>query len=187
VCDSCICGHSVESVEHVLSSCTPLAPTMYLRQQVLKILYHYLIVEDYWRDPAPIYETDSFKLHWDQPVQAVGFTQSNCPDIVLWNKNDECAYLIDVSIPSDSNFHLKFCEKIAKYSNLAMLMKLTYSLDCVVIILVIISITGLISLESKSSLQNIVKDTDIMKIISKLQKTALLGSCRIMRSILQRD
>ena len=41
VCDSChICGHSVESVGHVLSS---LAPTMYLRQhnEVLKILYRY--------------------------------------------------------------------------------------------------------------------------------------------------
>ena len=193
VCDSCrICGHSVESVEHVLSSCTPLAPTMYLRRhnQVLKILYHYFIgspTKDYWRDPAPVYENDSFKLYWDQPVQVVGFTQSNRPDIVLWSKNEKCTYLIDVSIPSDSNLHLKFCEKIAKYSDLAMLMKLTYSLERVVIIPVIISITGLMSLESKSSLQNIVKDADIMKIISKLQKTALLGSCRIMRSVLLRD
>ena len=42
VCDSClICRRSVESVEHLLSSCIPLAPTMYLRRhnQVLKILY----------------------------------------------------------------------------------------------------------------------------------------------------
>ena len=94
---------------------------------------------------------------------------------------------INVSIPSDCNLHSKFCEKIAKYSDLTMLMKLKYYLKCVVIIPVIISITGLMSLESKFSLQNIVKDADIMKIISKLQKTALLGSCRITRSVLLRD
>jgi len=81
----------------------------------------------------------------------------------------------------------KFCENIAKYSDLAMLIKLTYSLDRVVIIPDIISITSLMSLESKSSLQSIVKDADIMKIIYKLQKTALLGSCRITRSILLKD
>jgi len=72
--DSCrICGHSVESVKHILSSCTPLTPTMYLRRhnEVLKILYHYLIgshTKNYWRDLTPIYEL--FKLYWDQPVQS---------------------------------------------------------------------------------------------------------------------
>jgi len=80
VCDSCrICGHSIESVEHVLSSCTPLGPTMYLRwhNEVLKILYHYLIgshTKNYWCDPTPIYETELFKLYWDQPVQVVGYS-----------------------------------------------------------------------------------------------------------------
>ena len=88
VCDSChICGHSVESVEHVLSSCTALASTIYLRQhnEVLKILYHYLIgshTKDYWRDLTPIYETELFKLYWDQPVQVVGYSRSDRPDIV---------------------------------------------------------------------------------------------------------
>ena len=193
VCDSCrICRRSVESVEHLLSSCTPLAPTMYLRRhnQVLKVLYHYLVgshTRDYWRDPEAVYENNSIKLYWDQPVQVVGYCLSNRPDIVLWNKQDNSAYLIDVSIPSDSNLHSKFCEKIAEYSHLAMLMKLTYHLERVVILPIVISITGLISSELKATLQSIVEDADIMKIMSKLQKAALLGSCRIMRSVLLRD
>ena len=193
VCDSCrICRQRKESVEHLLSSYTPLAPTMYVRRhnQVLKVLYHYLVgshTRDYWRDPEVVYENDSIKLYWDQPVQVVGYCLSNRPDIVLWNKQDNSAYLIDVSIPSDSNLHSKFCEKIAKYSDLAMLMKLTYHLECVVILPIIISITGLISSELKATLQSIVEDADIMKMISKLQKMALFGSCRIMRSVLLRD
>ena len=100
-------------------------------------------------------------------------------------KQDNSAYLIDASIPSDSNLRSKFCEKIAKYSDLAMLMKRTYHLECVVVLPIIISITGLISLELKATLQSVVEDVDIMKMISKLH--ALLGPCRIMRSVLLRD
>jgi len=54
---------SVESVEHILSTCTPVAPTMYLRRhnEVLKILHRYLIgshSKDYWRDQTrPLFMT----------------------------------------------------------------------------------------------------------------------------------
>jgi len=79
---------------------------------VLKILYHYLIgshTKDYWCDSTPVYETELFKLYWDQPVQVVGYSQSDRPDIyiVSWNKSNKHAYLIDVSIPCDNNLHSK--------------------------------------------------------------------------------
>ena len=67
-----------------------------------------------------------------------------------------------------------------------MLMKLTYSPEQIVIITVIISISGLISLESKSALEHIVEETDIVKMISIIQKTALLDTV-IMRSVLLKD
>ena len=117
----------------------------------------------------------------------VGYSQSDHPDVVLWNKNDKHAFLIYVSNPSDNNLHSKFCDKVAKYSDLAMLMKLTYSLECIVIIPVIISISDLILLESKSALEHIVEEADIVRIMSIIQKIALLGSCRITRSVLLRD
>ena len=119
----------------------------------------------------------------------VGYSRSDRPHIVLWNKCNKHVYLVDVSIPCDNSLHSEFCDKIAKYSDLAMLMKLTYSLEHIVIIPVIISISGLISLESKSALEHIVEkaDTDIARIISMIQKTALLGLCRIMRIVLLRD
>jgi len=67
-----------------------------------------------------------------------------------------------------------------------MLMKLTYSPEQIVIITVIISISGLTSLESKSALEHIVEETDIVKMISIIQKTALLDTV-IMRSVLLKD
>ena len=57
-----------------------------------------------------------------------------------------------------------------------MLMKLTYSLEHIVINPVIISISGLISLESQSALEHIVEKADIVRIISVIQKTARAGS-----------
>ena len=146
--------------------------------QVLKVLYHYLVgshTRGYWRDTEAVYENNSIKLYWDQPVQVVSYCPSNRPDIdcTMENKRDNSANLIDVSIPRDSNLHSKFCEKIAKYSDFAMLMKLTYHLERVVILPITISITGLISSELKATLQSIVEDADVMKMISKLQKAAL--------------
>ena len=146
-----------------------------------------IYTRDYWRDPEVVYENNSIKLYWDQSVQVVCYCPSNHPDIVLWNKQDNSAYLIDVSTPSDSNLHSKFCKKIAKHSDLAMQMKHIYHLERVVILPIVISITGLISSELKATLQSIVEGGDIMNIICKLQKAALLGSCRIMRSVLLRD
>jgi len=70
-----------------------------------------------------VWSNELFKLYWDQPVQVVGYSRSDCPDTVLWNKSNKYAYLIDVIISCDNNLHSKFCDKIAKYSDLAMLMK----------------------------------------------------------------
>ena len=67
------------------------------------------------------------------------------------------AYLIDLSIQSDSSLHLKFCEMIAKYSDLPMLIDLTYNLERVVILPVINCWSRV-----KSTLQGIVEDTDVM-------------------------
>ena len=72
-----------------------------------------------------------------------------------------------MSIPSDNNLHSKFCDKIAKCSDLTCLQPGTH----------IISINGVIWLEScKSALEHIVEKADIVRIISMIQKTALLGS-----------
>ena len=63
-------------------------------------------------------------------------------------------------------FTQSFCDKVAKYGDLAMLMKLTYSLERIAIIPVIISISGLILLESKSALEHIVEEAEIVRIMS---------------------
>ena len=63
-------------------------------------------VKDYWHDPKPVHENDLIKLYWNQPVKVVGLCLCNHPDIVLWNKFDKSAYLIDVSIPSDGDLSI---------------------------------------------------------------------------------
>jgi len=54
-----------------------------------------------------VFETDLIKVYWDKAVQVVG----HCPSDFPYVESDKCVYLIDVSIPSDSNLHSNFCEK----------------------------------------------------------------------------
>ena len=42
-----------------------------------------------------------FDIHTDRTIQA------NCSDIVVQNHNDKTCYLIDISVPSDTNVSLK--------------------------------------------------------------------------------
>jgi len=38
---------------------------------------------------------DLLKLYWDQPVQVVGYSQSDHLNIVLWNKSNKIISVID--------------------------------------------------------------------------------------------
>ena len=45
-------------------------------------------------------------------------SRQNRPDIIVKNHNDKICFLIDMSVPSDTNVSLKIFEKISKYKDL---------------------------------------------------------------------
>ena len=53
-----------------------------------------------------------FDIHTDRSIQA------NRPDIVVKNHNDKSCFLIDMSVPIDTNVSLKIFEKLSKYKDL---------------------------------------------------------------------
>ena len=44
--------------------------------------------------------------------------QANRPDIVVKNHNDKTCFLIDMSVPCDTNVSLKIFEKLSKFKDL---------------------------------------------------------------------
>ncbi|KAJ8909732.1 hypothetical protein NQ315_014383 [Exocentrus adspersus] len=71
------------------------------------------------------------------------YTPTTIPDIVFQDKKKKITYLIDISIPNDSNIQAKYNEKIAKYTDLAIEMQRLWNQARVEIIPLVMSTTGL--------------------------------------------
>lgn len=70
--------------------------------------------------PNPVLENSCIKLHWDRENIAEVLIRANCSaDIVVQDKRMERVTLIDIAVPLDHNVQLTFCNKIAKYHDLA--------------------------------------------------------------------
>ena len=70
--------------------------------------------ETNWSEHKPpnVMNLWGFDIHTDRTSQA------NRPDIVVKNHNDEPYFLIDMSVPSDTNVSLRISEKLSKYKDL---------------------------------------------------------------------
>jgi hypothetical protein len=87
--------------------------------------------------------------------------------------------LIDVAISGDRNVIKKEAEKVLKYKDLTIEIKLTWKVKTRVIP-VIIGATGTISKSFRKYISNIPGNREV----KELQKTAILGTAHILRKVL---
>lgn len=189
-----MCKKTPETIQHIISGCTLIAHTEYLKRHNLtagilhqKItLKHKLSVETevpyYQYTPHPVLENDSYKLYWDLPIRTDKTVASNRPDIVLHDKLRKEAYFIDIAHPNDNNLEKTEREKITKYFELCQEYKTIYKLNKVIVIPVIISSTGIVSKNIFKYLSNI--HLDDKYIVRQMQKSLTLETCRIVRKCL---
>lgn len=59
-------------------------------------------------------ENDRAKILWDFQIQADKQVMANQPDIVVMDKVDKSAVVIDVAVHKDSNIRKKECEKVER-------------------------------------------------------------------------
>ena len=71
-----------------------------------------------WEAPPKVMENDQAKILWDFQIQTDKMVMANQPDIVIIDKQQRKAVVIDVAIPSDSNIKKKEHEKLEKYQGL---------------------------------------------------------------------
>jgi hypothetical protein len=102
IIDKCrICGTEVETIEHIISSCTVLAQSEY-KKNIKKKIYkdtqpHYIY------KPESCLENDNYKLYFDRTVLTNIHIQRNRPDIIILNKQQKQAYLLDIAVPNSHN------------------------------------------------------------------------------------
>ena len=183
-----------ETISHVISGCTTIAGTSYLKRHnsVAKIIHLKLakkfnLIETntklkwYNYTPEKVLENESYKLLWDFQINTDRTIIASKPDIIFHDKNANKLYIIDVAIPADANIVKKRIEKIDKYIDLSIELKRLWNTHSVIVIPIVIGATGVIL---KSFQQ------DIEKIPCKLsqlemQKATLLGTMSIVRRFTQ--
>lgn len=196
--DRCrLCNTTQETIQHLTSACTYLAPKDYLdrHNKVTGILHQEICrKEELLKETQPFYkykaadflENDRVKVYWDMGVITDKEIRHNKPDILIRNKKDNTAFIIDISIPLDENIRKARVEKISKYTDLANELKDIYQLKNVHIVPIIISANGLVDRELAGALK-MLGIREHQKIISLMQKAVILSTCSTIRRILARD
>ena len=121
------------------------------------------------------------EILWDMTLTTDRAVGANRPDIVTRDKEQKRTYNIDVSCPSDKNVTEKENEKIAKYSGLRVELAKMWNSECTVIPVVVGSL-GAVSHKLGDNLRMIPAEL----CATMCQKITLLGSEKIMRSVLSR-
>jgi hypothetical protein len=119
IIDKCrICGTEGETIEHIFSSCTVLAQSEYKKRHDIfaKIIHLNLAVKfNLLKDTQPHYiykpesclENDNYKLYFNRTVLTDIHIQHNRPDIIILNKQQKQAYLLDIAVPNSHNITQK--------------------------------------------------------------------------------
>lgn len=188
------CNKEDESVQHIISGCSYLAPTWYLsRHNNMGKVVHQLMALQlglistftpyHQYTPKPLLENDKCKIYWDLPVITDRPIQANRPDLIVWNKLNKTATIVDFAVPLDENIGRTYMEKINKYQELAFEIKDIWRLNKVQIIPFVISANGLIHKKALANLKTLdVSETALVW----MQKAVILGTVAIVRRTLNR-
>ncbi|XP_044766265.1 uncharacterized protein LOC123322386 [Coccinella septempunctata] len=187
-----LCNKAEETVLHLTSGCSSIAGTKYLsRHDNMGKVVHQLIAqrEELIRQftphhiymPASILENERTKIYWDFNITTDIGTEHNRPDMVVWNKKEMRATIIDFAVPQDGNLVKTYTEKISKYSLLAWQMRDMWQLRKVDIIPLIISVNGIVPRKTVQHLQELGLPPNT---VTWMQKAVLLGTVNIIRQVL---
>jgi hypothetical protein len=116
---------------------------------------------------------------WNQKVQTDRTIPNNKPDIIIRDNEKGTCMLIDVAISGDRKVIKKEAEKILKYKDLTIEIQRMWNVKTKVIP-VITGATGTVSKSFRKYVSNIPGKYDV----KELQKTAILGTARILRKVL---
>jgi len=184
-----LCKEKEETVSHIVSECSKIAQTEYKkRHDRVATAIHWAICKksglphtEKWYDhrAEPVTENEHVKLLWDFTVQTDRTIQARRPDLILIDKIvDECK-IIDVAVPGDTRVVKKEEEKIEKYRDLAIEIGRIWKKKAKTIPIVI----GALGTLSKNHLMYL-EELECNISFETIQKTALLGTARILRRTL---
>ena len=122
------------------------------------------------------------KLYWDFNIYTDHVIEARRPDIVLVKKETKECVVIDIAVPGDVRVERKEDEKIEKYRDLCRELGRLWGVRCLVVP-VVIGALGTIPKRLSSYMALL----DIHLSVETLQKSAILGTARILRRVLEME
>ena len=116
---------------------------------------------------------------WDFSIQTDHVIEARRPDLVVVDKERRCK-TIDFAVPGDSRIEEKEKDKIEKYQDLGRMLQKIWNVKVKIILLVVGSLGTI-----PKQFGNRLKQTGITVGTAQVQKTALLGTARILRKVLE--
>uniref|UniRef100_A0A3B3HW39 Reverse transcriptase domain-containing protein n=1 Tax=Oryzias latipes TaxID=8090 RepID=A0A3B3HW39_ORYLA len=184
-----LCKEAPETIQHITAGCKMLAGKAYMERhnQVAGIIYRNVCAKygletprSKWETPPKVVENERAKILWDFQIQTDRMVMANQPDIVVVDKEQRKAVVVDVAVPSDGNIRKKEHEKLEKYQGLREELEKAWKVK-VTVVPVVIGALGAVTPKLEEWLQQIPgKISDI-----SIQKSAVLGTAKILRRTLK--
>lgn len=187
------CNRVYETISHIITGCSTLANTEYLRRhnltanivhQAIALKYQLITTEQpyYKYNPPPVLEGNSIRLYFDHSILTDKKIPANRPDIVIHDLQKKMAWFIDIAHPADHNINKSEQEKITKYLPLSEEYRKIHKLQYIEILPLIVSANGLVNKNLSSNISKLKLNNNF--IVSKIQRSTILETCRIVRKFL---
>ena len=186
-----LCGEKGETVSHIVSECKMLAQREYKRRHdTIARKVHWELCGEFglertskWYEHKPegVIRKGSIKVLWDFTIQCDHEIEARRQDIVLVNEELKECKIIDVAVPWDSRIRSKEREKIEKYGDLKREVAAMWGMKKVIVIPIVVGALGAVSKE----LDKYIEKIGITLNIGHVQNTAILGTARILRKVLE--
>ena len=185
-----MCGTRNESISHKVSECGKLAQKEYKRRHDSVGRYvHWQFCEKvrfnrarlwYEHEPESVIENKNFKILWDFTIQCNHMIEARRLDIVVVDKVKKEAMIIDVAISGDTRACDTEQEKTEKYSLFKDEIARLWQMKKLVVIPVVVGVLGTITIKFEKYIDSL--GIEIRN--EHVQKSALLGTARIIRKVL---
>ena len=141
------------------------------------------VKENIWEhEPEPMAANRNVTVFYDKIIPTGRYIEGSAikPDIVIWNKQEKTAKIVEVTVPNDYGLNRAERVKIAKYQDLQSDLRTTWSLKEIDIIPVVVGATGLM----KNNLKNYLESIPGSPSAQEVQIAAIKGTVTILKRAL---
>ena len=134
----------------------------------------------YEHAPEGALEKEEIEILWNINIQCDNLMEARRPDPIVIDEKEQKGIIVDIGVPADMRVEGKK-EKVEKYQDLKKEMRRLWKLRNVEIITVVMRALGSVSAEFDRWMGKL----GITCNVGVIQKSALLGTTRILRKVLE--